>query len=221
MLSRQPVSVAGWPRRHARGRSDASTGSTGAGNPAVWAGGGRLARAGIVPCGISRLRGHQFAGRPAGVGVRVPRRRRADIPGLHGGRAAGPGPAQRPHGAAAGRCFGNPHSEDPTSAAASTALIERTRRSVLDYFSASPPRPRSGSARRMWPGAGGSRRGRRIATWRPSACLAAPSAPRSAWPRPSRTSRGSSPSWRPPTATPRGPQMINALVRSCMRSPVS
>jgi selenocysteine lyase/cysteine desulfurase len=29
-----------------------------------------------------------------------------------------------------------PHSENPTSAA-STALIERTRRSVLDYFSAS------------------------------------------------------------------------------------
>src|SRR5215472_842878 len=89
MLSRQPVLVAGWPRRHARGRSDASTGSTGAGNPAVWAGGGRLARAGIVPCGISRLRGHQGAGRPAGVGVPVSRRRGADIPGLHRGRAAG------------------------------------------------------------------------------------------------------------------------------------
>jgi selenocysteine lyase/cysteine desulfurase len=35
-----------------------------------------------------------------------------------------------------GRCFGNPHSENPSSAA-STALIERTRRSVLDHFSAS------------------------------------------------------------------------------------
>ncbi len=35
-----------------------------------------------------------------------------------------------------GRCFGNPHSENPTSAA-STALIERARRAVLDHFGAS------------------------------------------------------------------------------------
>jgi selenocysteine lyase/cysteine desulfurase len=35
-----------------------------------------------------------------------------------------------------GRCFGNPHSENPTSCA-STELIERTRRAVLDYFNAS------------------------------------------------------------------------------------
>jgi selenocysteine lyase/cysteine desulfurase len=36
-----------------------------------------------------------------------------------------------------GRCFGNPHSESPTSAA-STELIERARRQVLDYFRAPP-----------------------------------------------------------------------------------
>jgi selenocysteine lyase/cysteine desulfurase len=35
-----------------------------------------------------------------------------------------------------GRCFGNPHSENPTSAA-STRLIERARRAVLDHFNAS------------------------------------------------------------------------------------
>ncbi len=35
-----------------------------------------------------------------------------------------------------GRCFGNPHSENPTSAA-STQLIERARRAVLDHFNAS------------------------------------------------------------------------------------
>jgi selenocysteine lyase/cysteine desulfurase len=34
-----------------------------------------------------------------------------------------------------GRCFGNPHSENPTSTA-STELIERARRAVLDYFRA-------------------------------------------------------------------------------------
>jgi selenocysteine lyase/cysteine desulfurase len=36
-----------------------------------------------------------------------------------------------------GRCFGNPHSENPTSAA-STALIERTRSAVLAHFNAPP-----------------------------------------------------------------------------------
>jgi selenocysteine lyase/cysteine desulfurase len=36
-----------------------------------------------------------------------------------------------------GRCFGNPHSENPTSAA-STELIERARLAVLAHFSASP-----------------------------------------------------------------------------------
>jgi selenocysteine lyase/cysteine desulfurase len=36
-----------------------------------------------------------------------------------------------------GRCFGNPHSESPTSAA-STELIERTRRAVLVHFNAPP-----------------------------------------------------------------------------------
>ena len=36
-----------------------------------------------------------------------------------------------------GRCFGNPHSENPTSAA-STELIERARLAVLAYFNASP-----------------------------------------------------------------------------------
>jgi selenocysteine lyase/cysteine desulfurase len=36
-----------------------------------------------------------------------------------------------------GRCFGNPHSENPASAA-STELIERTRRAVLRHFGASP-----------------------------------------------------------------------------------
>jgi selenocysteine lyase/cysteine desulfurase len=35
-----------------------------------------------------------------------------------------------------GRCFGNPHSENPTSAA-STRLIEQARRAVLDHFNAS------------------------------------------------------------------------------------
>jgi selenocysteine lyase/cysteine desulfurase len=35
-----------------------------------------------------------------------------------------------------GRCFGNPHSENPTSAA-STRLIERARRAILDHFNAS------------------------------------------------------------------------------------
>jgi selenocysteine lyase/cysteine desulfurase len=35
------------------------------------------------------------------------------------------------------RCFGNPHSENPTSAA-STELIERARRLVLEHFSAPP-----------------------------------------------------------------------------------
>jgi hypothetical protein len=57
ILSRRPASVAGWSRRHARGRSDASAGGTG-GDPAVRAGGGRPAGAGIVPCGPSRLRRH-------------------------------------------------------------------------------------------------------------------------------------------------------------------
>jgi selenocysteine lyase/cysteine desulfurase len=37
----------------------------------------------------------------------------------------------------AGGCFGNPHSENPTSAA-STELIERARRRVLEHFSAPP-----------------------------------------------------------------------------------
>ncbi|MFB9199488.1 aminotransferase class V-fold PLP-dependent enzyme [Actinomadura verrucosospora] len=37
----------------------------------------------------------------------------------------------------AGRCFGNPHSENPTSSA-STALVERARRAVLAFFNASP-----------------------------------------------------------------------------------
>ena len=36
-----------------------------------------------------------------------------------------------------GRCFGNPHSENPTSAA-STELIERTRVAVLAHFNAPP-----------------------------------------------------------------------------------
>src|SRR5712692_310026 len=36
-----------------------------------------------------------------------------------------------------GRCFGNPHSENPTSAA-STELIERARLAVLAHFSAPP-----------------------------------------------------------------------------------
>ena len=36
-----------------------------------------------------------------------------------------------------GRCFGNPHSENPASAA-STELIERARRAVLAYFNAPP-----------------------------------------------------------------------------------
>jgi len=36
-----------------------------------------------------------------------------------------------------GRCFGNPHSENPTSAT-STELIERTRRAVLAHFNAPP-----------------------------------------------------------------------------------
>jgi selenocysteine lyase/cysteine desulfurase len=35
------------------------------------------------------------------------------------------------------RCFGNPHSENPASAA-STQLIEKTRQAVLQYFSAPP-----------------------------------------------------------------------------------
>ncbi len=35
------------------------------------------------------------------------------------------------------RCFGNPHSENPTSAA-STELIERARRQVLEHFNAPP-----------------------------------------------------------------------------------
>jgi selenocysteine lyase/cysteine desulfurase len=35
-----------------------------------------------------------------------------------------------------GRCFGNPHSENPTSAA-STRLIERARHAILDHFNAS------------------------------------------------------------------------------------
>jgi len=161
IASRQPIPVAGWPRRHARGRSDASTGSTGGGDPAGQAGAGWLAGAGIVPCGISRLRGHQLAGRPAGVGVRVPRRRRADIPGLHGGRAAGPGPAQRPHGAAAGRCFGTPHSENPTSAA-STYPFGKSSRLVLTSDNHN------------------SVNGIREFALARGACLAAPSAPRSA-----------------------------------------
>jgi len=36
-----------------------------------------------------------------------------------------------------GRCFGNPHSQNPASAA-STALVERARRAVLAYFNAPP-----------------------------------------------------------------------------------
>jgi selenocysteine lyase/cysteine desulfurase len=36
-----------------------------------------------------------------------------------------------------GRCFGNPHSDNPASAA-STKLTERARRAVLDHFNASP-----------------------------------------------------------------------------------
>jgi hypothetical protein len=36
-----------------------------------------------------------------------------------------------------GRCFGNPHSENPASSA-STRLIEQTRRAVLDHFNAPP-----------------------------------------------------------------------------------
>ncbi|MFC6885179.1 aminotransferase class V-fold PLP-dependent enzyme [Actinomadura yumaensis] len=36
-----------------------------------------------------------------------------------------------------GRCFGNPHSENPTSSA-STALVERARAAVLAHFNASP-----------------------------------------------------------------------------------
>ena len=34
-------------------------------------------------------------------------------------------------------CFGNPHSENPTSSAA-TALIDRTRRAILSFFNAAP-----------------------------------------------------------------------------------
>ena len=41
--------------------------------------------------------------------------------------------AERMHG----RCFGNPHSENPTSAA-STELIERARLAVLAHFNAPP-----------------------------------------------------------------------------------
>ncbi|MEU8124759.1 aminotransferase class V-fold PLP-dependent enzyme [Spirillospora sp. NPDC049024] len=37
----------------------------------------------------------------------------------------------------AGRCYGNPHSENPASSA-STALVERARRAVLAFFNASP-----------------------------------------------------------------------------------
>ncbi|WP_240809935.1 aminotransferase class V-fold PLP-dependent enzyme [Actinomadura sp. WMMA1423] len=37
----------------------------------------------------------------------------------------------------AGHCYGNPHSENPTSSA-STALVERARRAVLAFFNASP-----------------------------------------------------------------------------------
>ncbi|MGI5414337.1 aminotransferase class V-fold PLP-dependent enzyme [Actinomadura luteofluorescens] len=36
-----------------------------------------------------------------------------------------------------GHCYGNPHSENPTSSA-STALVERARRAVLAFFNASP-----------------------------------------------------------------------------------
>ncbi|MEW9530476.1 aminotransferase class V-fold PLP-dependent enzyme [Microbispora sp. NPDC049125] len=36
-----------------------------------------------------------------------------------------------------GGCFGNPHSENPTSSA-STVLVERTREAILSYFNASP-----------------------------------------------------------------------------------
>ncbi|REF00201.1 aminotransferase class V-fold PLP-dependent enzyme [Thermomonospora umbrina] len=36
-----------------------------------------------------------------------------------------------------GDCFGNPHSENPTSSAA-TALVERTRTAVLEHFNADP-----------------------------------------------------------------------------------
>jgi hypothetical protein len=50
-------------------------------------------------------------------------------------------PAQAQLGAhvarVSGGCFGNPHSENPTSAA-STALVERARRSVLAHFNAPP-----------------------------------------------------------------------------------
>lgn len=41
--------------------------------------------------------------------------------------------AERMHG----RCFGNPHSENPTSAA-STELIERARHAILAHFNAPP-----------------------------------------------------------------------------------
>ncbi|TYK44916.1 aminotransferase class V-fold PLP-dependent enzyme [Actinomadura decatromicini] len=37
----------------------------------------------------------------------------------------------------AGHCYGNPHSENPTSSA-STALVERTREAILGFFNASP-----------------------------------------------------------------------------------
>ncbi|MGH8964321.1 MAG: aminotransferase class V-fold PLP-dependent enzyme, partial [Actinomycetes bacterium] len=36
-----------------------------------------------------------------------------------------------------GRCYGNPHSENPTSSA-STALVERARARILAFFNASP-----------------------------------------------------------------------------------
>ena len=70
-----------------------------------------------------------------------------------------------------GRCFGNPHSENPTSTA-STELIERARLAVLAYFNAPPDEyaaiftpnagrqyPRSRRHRRIQPA--GSRRARR------------------------------------------------------------
>ena len=86
-------------------------------------------------------------------------------------------PAQAQLSAHAGRmrgqCFGNPHSENPTSAA-STELVERARLTVLAHFSA------------PW-----------ISTSICSACRAAGRcAHRWAWLRMSTTWSGSWPSWR-------------------------
>lgn len=97
--------------------------------------------------------------------------------------------AERMHG----RCFGNPHSENPTSAA-STELIERARLAVLAHFNAPPDE----YAAIFTPNAtGAERRGdapaRWSSTWTFSACRAAGrSAHPWAWHRTSTTRSDSS-----------------------------